>query len=202
MSLPERDIESLWKKYTNLLSILEDQNVSNLIDMQGQRIIECTYSQKISEPFCGIGGLVDYSLKLAKTAKDITQVSQYSINAQSIIKCALLGEIGRIGNLHHDRLEISDSEWHKEKLGQYYNWNERCDKYSINHMTLFYMNYYNIGFTWEEYQALILLQSDNSSTSEFYGNFKSDIATILEISKQLVLRKEKKVIDGTDCIPF
>ena len=202
MSLPERNIENLWKNYTNLLSILQDENVDKLIEEQGQRIIECTYSQKITEHFCGIGGLVDYSLKLAKTAKTLVQTLDYNITANSIIKCALLGEIGRIGTLSQDRLTISDSEWHKEKLGQYYNWNENCEKYSINHMTLFYMNHYSIRFNWDELQTLILLHSGSSEIDNFYRHNKSDITTILKISKDLVLKKEMSVIEGTDSVPF
>ena len=202
MSLPERNIENLWKNYTNLLSILQDERVDKLIEDQGQRIIECTYSQKITEPFCGIGGLVDYSLKLAKTAKTLVQTLDYNITAHSIIKCSLLGEIGRIGTLSQDRLTISDSAWHKEKLGQYYNWNENCEKYSINHMTLFYMNHYNIRFNWNELQTLILLHSGSSEVDNFYSQHKSDTATMLKISKELVLKKEKSAIEGTDSIPF
>ena len=205
MSLPERNIEDLWNLYSNLLlstNKSNSENIQKLLDNQGQRIIECTYTQKISEPFCGIGGLVEYSIKLARTAKKIAETFQYNVSHAAVIKCALLSEIGRIGNLSQDRLKISDSEWHKEKLGQYYNWNDKCEKYSINHMTLFYMSHYDIRFTWEEYQSLILLNAENSDVSNFYGSFKSDIATILLISKEIILKKEKQKIDGTHSIPF
>ena len=194
MSLPDRNVEELWNLYSNLLLSTNKSNadsIQKLLDQQGQRIIECTYTQKISEPFCGIGGLVEYSIKLARTAKKLVETFQYNVSTADVIRCALLSEIGRIGNLSHDRLKISDSEWHKEKLGQYYNWNDECDKYSVNHMSLFYMSHYNIGFTWEEYQSLILLNAENSDVSNFYGNFKSDISTILLISKEIVLKKRK-----------
>ena len=202
MSLPERNIEELWSIYNNLLKHVKDDNIQSLIDSQGQRILECTYSQKISDPFCGIGGLVEYSIKLAKTAKTLVQTLNYNITAGSIIKCSLLSEIGRIGSIEQDRLKISDSDWHKEKLGQYYNWNEDCDKYSINHMTLFYMNLHNIKFTWGEYQSLILLNPGSSKDLDFYGNYKSDLSTVLCMSKEVVLRKEKNILNGTYTIPF
>lgn len=205
MSLPERNIEELWGLYSNLLLSTSESNkeeIQELLDQQGQRIIECTYSQKISEPFCGIGGLVEYAVKLAKTSKKLAETFQYNVSPSSVIKCALLSEVGRIGNFNYDRLTISTSDWHKEKLGQYYNWNDDCDKYAINHMTLFYMSRYNIGFTWEEYQSLILLNSVDYDMSNFYGHYKSNIASILLMAKEIVLKKEKEKIDGTHTIPF
>ena len=67
-----RDVEKLWNKYEGLLGYLKSDNITKLLDMHGQRIAECSYSQKTSEVFCGIGGILEYSLELAKTAKIIT----------------------------------------------------------------------------------------------------------------------------------
>ena len=61
--LIERDVESLWKKYNKLLAVLQSEGVDKLLEEQGQRIIECSYSQKTSEPYCGIGGLVVLLIK-------------------------------------------------------------------------------------------------------------------------------------------
>ena len=87
--LIERDIESLWNKYENLLKMLSDEGVNNLLEEQGQRIIECTYNQKISDPYCGVGGLVAYSLDLAKNAKALSQTLKYNVTTHSIIKSDL-----------------------------------------------------------------------------------------------------------------
>ena len=64
----QRDIETLWSKYEGLLKSLKDENIIKLLDDQGQRILMTSFSQREKEPFCGIGGIVDYSLKLAKNA--------------------------------------------------------------------------------------------------------------------------------------
>ena len=65
----ERDVETLWNKYVNLLNKLEDENVSNLVSSWDQRIVMSSFSQREKEPFCGIGGIVEYSLELAKGSK-------------------------------------------------------------------------------------------------------------------------------------
>jgi hypothetical protein len=200
--LPERDIENLWKKYENLLGFLEEEGVNNLLEENGQRIIECSYSQRTTEVFCGIGGLVEYSLELAKTSKELSKSLNYCVEPKQIIKIALLSEIGRIGTLHCDRFKISDSEWHKEKLGQYYDWNESCEKYNIYHMTLFYLQRYNIFLTWEEMQAILLLEGITSETSKFYSEYKSQLTLLMQISKEVVIKKQKEIINGTHKVPF
>ena len=57
----QRDIETLWSKYEGLLHKLQNENINNLLESQGQRIIMGTYSQREKEQFCGIGGLVQCS---------------------------------------------------------------------------------------------------------------------------------------------
>ena len=201
-NLIERDIESLWNKYENLLKMLSDDGINKLLEEQGQRIIECTYNQKISEPYCGVGGLVAYSLDLAKNAKVLSQTLKYNITSHSIIKCSLLSEVGRIGLQNIDRLLVSDSEWHKEKLGQYFEWNNHCPKYNVYHMSLWYIQNYNIYLSWDEWQTIMLMTSLGSEDSKFYGNHKSNLSLLLSISKEISLKKEKDVIDGVDVIPF
>ena len=200
--LIDRDIESLWSKYENLLKMLSDEGVNNLLEEQGQRIIECTYNQKISEPYCGVGGLVAYSLDLAKNAKALSQTLKYNVTTHSIIKCSLLSEIGRIGLQNIDRLLVSDSEWHKEKLGQYFEWNNHCPKYNVYHMSLWYIQKYNINLSWDEWQTIMLMTGLGTEDSKFYGNHKSNLSLLLSVSKEIVLKKEKDIIDGVDVIPF
>jgi hypothetical protein len=200
--LVERDIAGLWNKYENLLKMLSDEGIEKLLEEQGQRIIECTYNQKITEPYCGVGGLVAYSLDLAKNSKALSQTLKYNISTHSIIKCSLLSEVGRIGLQNIDRLLVSDSEWHKEKLGQYFEWNSDCPKYNVYHMSLWYIQKYNIFLTWDEWQAIVLMTSLGSEDSNFYGSHKSNLSLLLSVSKEIALKKEKDIIDGVDVIPF
>ena len=198
----ELDIEKLWNKYSNLLSKLNCEGTNKLLEEQGQRIIECTYSLKKTDPFCGVGGLVSYSLELAKNANKISKALEYVVNKQSIIKICLLSEVGAIGSLFADRLLLTTSEWHREKLGQLYEWNTGCDKYTIPHMSLFYMNHYGIKLTWEELLAIQLSMGMQADENKFYYGHVPQLALLLQMSKEATLLKQKRIINGTDCIPF
>ena len=198
----QRDIEKLWSKYEGLLHKLQDEKINELLESQGQRIIMGTYSQREKEQFCGIGGLVEYALELAKTSSNITKALNYDLNKASLVKCSLLSVLGRVGTIYIDRFVDTTSDWHKEKLGQYYDWNESCPKYQVNDMTLFWLQNFKIGLTWDEWNAILLLRDNSSEVNKFYGSHKSRLSTVLCLANEAVLKDELDKIAGTYTIPF
>ena len=198
----ERDVETLWEKYSNLLKRLENQNVDNLIDSMDQRILMSSFSQREKEPFCGIGGNVEYALELAKKASALNKALNYDLNKASIIKCSLLSILGRVGTLTRNRYIDTTSEWHKEKLGQYYDWNEDCPKYQINDMTLFILQNYNVHLSWDEWNAISLIKDMTSEDNKFYNMHKPRLALVLQLAHKTVMKDEKDKIDGEYTVPF
>ena len=198
----ERDVESLWEKYSNLLKKLNDENVDNLVDRLDQRILMTSYSLREKEPFCGIGGVVEYALELAKKSNAISTALNYNISKASIIKCTLLSILGRVGTLTINRFVECTSDWHKDKLGQYYDWNEECPKYQVNDMTLFLLHFYNINLTWEEWQSIHLLGDMSSESNKFYSLHKSKLSLVLQMAHEAVMKEEKDKIDGLHTVPF
>lgn len=198
----ERDVEALWTKYSNLLEKLKDENVDKLVDTFGQRILTGSFSQRDKEPFCGIGGLVEYALELAKKANSLNKALEYDLSKAVIIKCSLLSILGRVGTLTRNRYIDTTSEWHKEKLGQYYDWNDDCPKYQVNDMTLFLLQFHNIGLTWDEWNAISLLKDMTSEDNKFYSASKSRIALTLQLAHEAVMKDEKDKIGGVYTVPF
>lgn len=197
-----REIEVLWSKYEGLLNKLENEKINTFIEQEGQRIISGSFSQRTKEPFCGIGGLVEYSLELAKTASSISKALNYDVSKASIIKCSLLSVIGRAGTLTINRFVDTTSEWHKEKLGQYYDWNDECPKYRIGDMTLYILQHYDISLSWDEWLAISLVSDTTPETTKFYGYNKSRLATVLSIAHETVLKDEVDKIKEHYTIPF
>ena len=198
----QRDVEVLWSKYEGLLNKLQDENINNLLEKQGQRIIMGTYSQREKEQFCGIGGLVEYALELAKTSSSITKALNYDLSKASIIKCSLLTVLGRVGTPDIDRFVDTTSDWHKDKLGQYFDWNEDCPKYQVNDMTLYWLQRFNVTLSWDEWNALLLIRDNSSEVSKFYGAHKSRLATVLSLANEAVLKDELDKISGVYTVPF
>lgn len=198
----QRDVETLWGKYEGLLQKLEDENINYLLESQGQRIIMSTYSQREKEQFCGIGGLVEYSLELAKASSNISKALNYDLSKASIIKCSLLSILGRIGTSTINRFVDTTSDWHKEKLGQYYDWNENCPKYQVNDMTLHILQQHGIKLSWDEWLSISLLRENSSENNKFYGSHKPRLATVLTLANEVVLKDELDKILELYTIPF
>jgi hypothetical protein len=198
----QRDVEKLWSKYEGLLHKLQDPSINSLLEKQGQRIIMGTFSQREKEQFCGIGGLVEYALELVKTSSLIAKALNYDIDKGSLIRCSLLSVLGRVGTPEIDRFIDTTSEWHKEKLGQYFDWNEQCPKYQVNDMSLYWLQKFNISLTWDEWNSILLLRDNSSEVSKFYGSHKSRLATVLCLSSEAVLKDELDKIAGTYTVPF
>ena len=158
---------------------------------------------KTSNPAsCGIGGNVEYALELAKKASALNKALNYDLNKASIIKCSLLSILGRVGTLTQNRYIDTTSEWHKEKLGQYYDWNEDCPKYQINDMTLFILQNYNVHLNWDEWNAISLIKDMTSEDNKFYNMHKSRLALILQLAHETVMKDEKDKIDEVYTVPF
>lgn len=198
----QRDVETLWEKYNNLLKSLKDENVDNLVDTWDQRILMSSFSLKEKEPFCGIGGIVEYALELAKAANNISKALNYDTNKQSIIKCSLLSVLGRVGNEQENRFKECTSQWHQEKLGQYFDWNDSCPKYQVNDMTLYLLQKHNIYLSWDEWQAISLLKDMTSEDTKFYNMHKSRLTLVLQLAHEAVMKDEKDKIDGAYITPF
>ena len=198
----ERDVEALWQKYSNLLKRLENKNVDNLINTMDQRILMSSFSQREKEPFCGIGGNVEYALELAKKASALNKALNYDLNKASIIKCSLLSILGRVGTLTRNRYIDTTSDWHKEKLGQYYDWNEECPKYQTNDMTLFVLQHYDVQLNWDEWNAISLIKDMTSEDNKFYNIHKSRLALVLQLAHETVMKDEKDKIDEIYTVPF
>lgn len=198
----ERDIEKLWGNYEKFLNMTGIEGISKLLEDHGQRIAEASYSLRKSEPFCGIGGVLEYSIELMKNTKKLNEALGYCQTPKDIIAAALLSPIGYIGTLQVDRFIITKSEWHKEKLGQFYDWNESCPKYSIQDMSLWYLQHYGIKLDWKIWQAILLNKSFQSEESRFYDNHKERLSILLNSAREITLKNEFDRLKGIYTVPF
>ena len=201
-NLPQRDIEAMWSLYDNLVKKIDDDSLTQFIEKFGQRFVEQSYSQRTNEPFCGIGGLLEYSLELAKTAKKINEALGFEIDNKKLMRACFLSQFGRIGTDSQARFIGTESSWHKEKLGQYYDWNTFCPKFKISDMTLFLLQSNNLILDWDEWISIKLLDDFKNDDKQFYYNSKSKLTTLLLMSNECVLDKENKRIRDEHYMPF
>ena len=182
-------IESNWKKYEKILGRISCDGISNLLESMGERIVMCPLSRSSNEPGAYPGGLIEHSLGVASTMKKLNDSLEMGLPMESILKVSLLHDIGRVGDEENDLLIPQDSDWHREKLGQNYKYNENLSRMSVTHRTLYLLQRFGISLTREEWVAIQISGGSHFEENRFYVGFEPSLGILLQKSKSLVMHR-------------
>jgi len=178
-----------FEKYCDVLKrVIGTPAAKRLTENLGQRL--SISPRGLTEDTGGTpGGLIDFSLKVAATAKTLS--SSFG-ETKSLVKVALLHELGRVGGLEDesDLYLIQDSDWHREKLGQIYKYNENCPKMNIAHRTLWLLSHLGVDLTREEWLAINVGQGMHLPENQFYANALNPVAAGLLAARLIVLHSK------------
>ena len=178
-----------YEKYCSVLKKVADPAaVDRLSEAVGERLVIAPRGTKIEdggEP----GGLLAFSLRVATTAKSM---SEHFGNAKSLVKVSLLHELGKLGDLQDgaDLLIPQESDWHREKLGQTYKYNDACSKMNVAHRTLWWLSHLGFELTREEWMAINVSQGLHLQENQFYATSIDGLASGLLAARLSVLCKD------------
>ena len=129
---------------------------------------------------------MSFSLSAASIAKSLSPTFG---NTKSLVKVALLHELGKIGGLSidEDLYLIQESEWHREKLGQVYKYNDKCSKMNTAHRTLWLLSHFGVELSREEWVAINVSQGMHLQENQFYANGLCSLAAGLLSARLHVL---------------
>jgi hypothetical protein len=185
------EIKANWQTYESLCNRLEDKNIDNFLNELGERIVICPASTKTDQYNAYSGGLVKHMLDVATTMRSINKALALNIKMPSILKVALLHDIGKIGNADQALFVDQDSDWHREKLGQMYKFNENLQKMSTSHRTLSILQKFNVSLSDDEWIAIQLAQGSHFEENRFYVGSEPTLALLLQNSKSFVIHNTK-----------
>lgn len=189
MNLDIDKIESNWQTYEKLLKRLCDDNLNNLLDNLADRLCTCPASMKIDQYGCTPGGLIQHSLDVTATMRNLNDSLELGLTVSSILKTGLLHDIGKIGDIENDYFLSQESEWHREKLGQMYRYNENIQKMSLSHRSLFLLQHYGVVLTEAEWIAIQLAQGSHFEENRFYARSEPTLGLILQQAKSLSIHR-------------
>lgn len=158
-------IKKNWNTYKTILSRLDDENISTLLEGLGERICLAPANSNNKQYGCYPGGIVVTSTKLAKAMQALNEFHGTPVDIKSVYKIGLLHDVGRIGTIESDWLLPQDSDWHREKLGNEFKINFDLPKLSHLQRTLFILNHYQVQLTEEEFFALVSLDERDAKNT-------------------------------------
>ncbi len=184
-------VKSNWETYENLCNKAAKYGVGDLLESLGERLVMTPSAPKLDQSGAYPGGMVEHALAVTACMRTINKSQNLKVPVTSILKVGLLHDIGKVGDLENDLFVEQDSEWHREKLGQMYKYNESLEKMSVSHRTLFLLQHFGVSLTQEEWVAVQLAQGSHFEENRFYVGSEPTLALILQQAKQMVHHKDK-----------
>jgi len=183
------ELQNTYNKYLALLRKFFPDNheaVDKLESEIGDRLFLAP--QALDRNLGGVpGGLVSFTCNVAKFAKTFKDV----VDQRKLVRVSLIHELGRLGgpDEHSNLFVTEDSDWHREKLGRDYKYNEFCTKMSSAHRTLFYVARYGFQVDEEEWIALTTSAGFQYDENRFYANEVLPLATALQACRTFALKE-------------
>ena len=183
-------LEQNWSTYEKLCRRLSDDSLNSLIDVLGERLVMCPASPRTSQYGCYPGGLLQHTLDTTIMMRTLNDAMGLGLPLPSILKVGLLHDIGKVGDLENDYFLEQESDWHREKLGQLYKYNEDIPKMSVSHRTLFLLQHFGISLSAEEWLAVQLAAGSHFEENRFYVGHEPPVAFLLQHAKSAVIHKD------------
>jgi hypothetical protein len=186
------DLKSNWDTYENLGVKAAGEPAGALFKALGERIVMCPAFTKDGQPGAHPGGLVAHTLQVTATMRRLNKALEWDVPVGSILKVGLFHDLGKVGSLEHDYFVEQTSQWHREKLGQLYKYNEKLNKMAVSHRSLYLLQHFGIHLTNDEWLAIQLAQGSHFEENRFYVGHEPSLALLLQQSKQLTLHMDSK----------
>ena len=180
MKTNEQILET-YEKYIGLISkYFSEKNAADLDAALGPRLAIAPRGQTLVEGGYS-GGLVDYAIRLAKKSKMFAEV----VDSKSLIRVALIHELGKLGDDVEDQFIPQDSSWHVEKLGQHFKYNDKCEKMTFVHRTLYFVSKFGIQLNTNEWVAILTSSGFHLEENRFYARDGHALSHMLQACKCL-----------------
>lgn len=184
----------LYEKYAKYLGMFQDENLDNMLNTIGSRLLTSSYTLRTDEPYCGPGGIIKFALDSFSFANKMSKGLDNEVaglSKKSLALITLLFPIGRMGDLEHNLFIEQKSEWHRDKLGQLYDWNEKCPKMSVQHRTLYFLQHFGVKLTYEEMIGILCAGGMHLEDNKFYLHSLPQVSHLCIYAIDLAYENEK-----------
>jgi hypothetical protein len=185
-------IKKNWETYESLCKKAVKHGMGDLLESLGERLATCPASPRADQYCAYPGGLIEHILEVTSNMRKLAKVYELSLDIKSILKVGLLHDLGKVGDLNNTFYVDQDSDWHREKLGQFYKYNDELSKMSITHQTLFLLQHFGITLTREEWIAIQLSGGSHFEENRFYVGAEPSLGLVLQQAKQMAIHASKQ----------
>jgi len=179
-------LEEIWARFTKLVDRLEDENISKLVEDLGERMLLCPNANRTDSAGCYPGGMIEHALLVTAKMKELNGMAANKATPRSLLITGLFHGLGKIGDLNDPMYVEETSDWHRDKLGQLYKFNDSIDKMSASHRALYILQHYGVKLEKEEWLAIQLSTGLHFEENRFYVGSEPYLAFLLHQAKTMI----------------
>jgi len=190
--LTPEQIHENWTKFRSLLEKLGDRSdfALKLADVLEERLALCPASGRTSYHNCFPGGLVDHSLRVLGNAFKLVKLFNVEISRESLIVSCLMHDLGKVGDLDTDYYVPQESDWHREKLGEFYKINDKIKFMSVTDRSLMLCQHFGLKLSVDEWLAIKLSDGQYVDENRAYRMHEPPLAIIVHQADMLAAKQE------------
>lgn len=169
--LTVEQMEENFGTFANLCEKLGEnrkEQAEKFIEHFSERLASCPAATKTAFAGAYHGGLIEQNLSVLKNALLLNKTFELRVKKSSILLCCLFRNIGNLGTKDEPLLEEQESQWHREKQGQMFKYNQKLNFMVPVDRTTFLMQQFGFDLSEDEYLALRL--SGTRMTEEYSMN--------------------------------
>jgi hypothetical protein len=185
-------LEEFWNKYSSLFkkAFGDNANTQKFLDAFGERIVLAPASHKVDQKYCEVGGLMKQSIDIAIAMKKIAEALDLETSPTSILRIALSHDLGKLGTEDQEYFLDQDSDWHREKLGAMYKFNDKVPRMPVPHLSVFLVNSYGLELTLEETRAIMTSGGLGRDENKSYGFVNSSLQSLFQAAKLITVQTQ------------
>ena len=189
MSIDENTLAVNFEKYEKLTSRINDENIVCAVTELSTRLATAPHATRESQPGAWPGGLIDCSLRVTALMRSLLSAYGFDVPIESVLKVGLLHDIGKVGDLENDLFIVQDSSWHREKLGEFFKYNENASRMPHASRTLFLLQHFCIRLTHDEFVAISQAHGMSDEQRRFFGDNVPPLALVLRQARETLSRQ-------------
>ena len=110
---------------------------------------------------CFRGGWLDHTIRVIETSLDMkNQFIKLGVKVDSsdseVVLAALFHDLGKLGDLNESYYVVQTDEWRRNKLNEWYTYNNKLEPFSVTDRSLYILQQFNITLTDSVWKAIKL----------------------------------------------
>ena len=158
---------------------LGDCPLGGLIERLGERYATCPASTRKEYYSAFPGGLCYHNLHVLKWINKFASIMMPQVvPTGTMVKLAVLHEIGKVGTLEQEYYVRENSNYYNEK-GYYYTYNQKVPYMKVSDRSLYLAQQYGITLTEEEYLSILLYEGHHDEDNDSHKYKEPPLALVL-----------------------